>query len=73
MFTAIQSPGDPEKKDTQRRRMLRKACACYACAAHRAAPPADDAWVTLIREMVRDGRLAHVGVTEGGKNIYRAN
>ena len=61
------------KKDTQRRRMLRRACACYACAAHRAAPPADDAWVTLIREMVRDGRLAHVGVTEGGKNIYRAN
>jgi len=63
-----------QKKDTQRRRMLRKACACYACAAHRAAPPAaDDAWATLIREMVRDGRLAHVGVTEGGKNIYRAN
>ena len=52
--------------------MLRRACACYACAAHRAAPPADDAWATLIREMVRDGRLAHVGVTESGKNIYRA-
>jgi hypothetical protein len=53
--------------------MLRKACVCYSCAAHRAAPPVDDAWVTLIREMVRDGRLAHVGVTESGKNIYRAN
>ena len=63
----------PEKKTHREGEMLRRACACYACAAHRAAPPADDAWATLIREMVRDGRLAHVGVTEGGKNIYRAN
>jgi len=63
----------PQKKTHKEEEMLRRACACYACAAHRAAPPADDAWVTLIREMVRDGRLAHVGVTEGGKNIYRAN
>jgi hypothetical protein len=51
---------------------MRKPCVCYSCMEHIEAPQGDDTWVNLIRAMIRDGRLQHVGVDEKGKNLYRA-
>ena len=53
--------------------MIRKACVCYSCMEHREAPRSNDPWVNLIHDMIRDGRLKHVGVAENGKNMYQAN
>ena len=53
--------------------MIRKPCVCYSCTEHREAPRSNDPWVNLIRDMIRDGRLKHIGVAENGKNMYQAN
>ena len=53
--------------------MIRKSCVCYSCTEHREAPRSNDPWVNLIRDMIRDGRLKHIGMDENGKNMYQAN
>ena len=64
---------DKNHHQQQREEMIRKACVCYSCMEHREAPRSNDPWVNLIHDMIRDGRLKHVGVAENGKNMYQAN
>ena len=64
---------DMRDKNHHQLQMLQKKCVCYSCVEHHEAPRSNDPWVNLIRDMIRDGRLKHVGVAENGKNMYQAN
>jgi hypothetical protein len=64
---------ESDKKNHHKQQMIRKPCVCYSCTEHREAPRSNDPWVNLIRDMIRDGRLKHIGMDENGKNMYQAN
>ena len=56
-----------------RQQKMQQPCGCYSCVQNIEAPRSNDPWVNLISDMLRDGRLQHIGLDENGNNLYRVS